>query len=82
MNREFIKNFEVSTNVYRTKCYVVFQDIAVCKDENGETVLVSNDTYYKRSVVRDFYYLSKYKNRKAINGKRLSTNSYTRKYID
>lgn len=74
--------FENATNVYRTKKYIVKQIISYKTHNELHNVLFSQDTFYKRTYLRDKYYESKYKNKIDINGKRLKTACSTRKYID
>lgn len=74
--------FENATNVYRTKKYIVKQIISYEAHNEFHNVLYSQDTFYKRTYLRDKYYETKYRNKIDINGKRLKTACSTRKYID
>ncbi len=82
MEKDFIKQLEQVTNVYRTKQYIVLQDLTICDNGNNEPIMVSRDTYYLRTILRDWHYLYKFKDRKHLNGKRLHSTTYTRRYID
>lgn len=74
--------FENATNVYRTKKYIVKQIINYNEHNEFQNVLYSQDTFYKRTYLRDKYYESKYKDKIEIDGKRLKTACSSRKYID
>ena len=74
--------FENATNVYRTRKYIVKQIISYEVHNEFNNILYSQDTFYKRTYLRDKYYESKYKNKIDINGKRLKTACSSRKYID
>lgn len=75
--------FSEADNVYRTKDYIVCQKISLCRSGNGNTVIMSNDIYLLRNRKRDSDYELVYKVRgRQINGKRMRSGSYLRKYID
>jgi len=76
---DFLKDAD---NVYRTKEFIVKQSISIHTDESNCEIVMSTDTYYKRTLFRDFQYELYFSKRKRINGRRLPTNSYTRTYID
>ena len=69
-------------NVYRTRDYIVKQELYLIVVGEQNNAVLSVDTYYRRTLVRDNRYLLLYKDRKHSNGKRLPSNSYIRKYID
>lgn len=71
-----------ATNVYRTKHYIVRQCVGVQHDREENNVLFSHDTYYARTLKRDFEYELYFRSRKNREGKRLPTMMYTRMYID
>ena len=71
-----------ATNVYRTPSYIVKQQITIVASPGKDSYLLSEDTYYARTPLRDFQYNCVFTNRKRKNGKRLPSNTYTRKYID
>lgn len=48
--------FENATNVYRTKKYIVKQIINYKAHNEFNNVLYSQDTFYKRTYLRDRYY--------------------------
>lgn len=77
---EFIKN---ANNVYRTKKHIVAQRISpVVKKKEMITLLCSEDRYYLRTEKRDAEYDLYFESRGAsLEGKRIQTALYTRKYI-
>ncbi len=79
-NREpsFLRN---AHNVYRTRFYIVKQELKIRADERDNTQLFSKDTFYFRTAKRDLEYNSFFAKREYLNGKRLPTTMYTRKYI-
>ena len=75
--------FIEADNVYRTKDYIVCQKVTLCHSGKGNTLLLSNDTYLLRTAKRDAEYEFAYKVRgKHIDGKRMCSGSYTRKYVN
>ena len=68
-------------NVYRTDNYIVKQVLNICRNEDQANTLISTDTYYERTVDRDFVYGLWFAERKDKNGKRIPATMYTRKYI-
>ncbi len=78
---DFLKGAE---NVYRTMDYIVKQDIHSTFDEEKMiTRLVSEDCYYARTPKRDAEYEFIFRDRgQDLNGKRIRTAMFTRKYFD
>ncbi len=76
---EFIKK---ASNVYRTKHFIVVQEVGVESDKIQMNNICSYDTYFARTKARDKEYEKLYKDRKHIDGKRLRAGMYSRKYID
>ena len=76
-----IDMFENATNVYRTKKYIVKQIVNYKVHKEFHNVLYSQDTFYKRTYLRDKYYESKFKDKIDIDGKRLKTACSSRKYV-
>ena len=74
--------FENATNVYRTKYYIVKQVIIYNSDNEFHNIMYSQDTFYKRTFLRDKYYESRYKNKIDIDGIRLKTACSSRKYVN
>ena len=69
-------------NVYRTAGYIVKQSLSVQFDDTEGNSVISNDVFYKRTKRRDSEYEYAFGGRKHIDGKRLPSNMYSRKYID
>ncbi len=73
--------YENATNVYRTEKYIVKQDIFVEQDVLGNSGIYSNDTYYLRNKKLDKEFEFLFKNRDCVNGKRVHSTIYKRKYF-
>ena len=69
-------------NVYRTRDYIVKQELYLIVHAEQNNAVLSVDTYYRRTLERDSKYQLLYKERMHINGKRLPSNTYIRTYID
>ncbi len=69
-------------NVYRTEKYIVKQCISVQLELLEANAIVSNDIFYRRTKRRDAEYEQAFYDRKFIDGKRLPSTMYTRKYVD
>ncbi len=76
------KNEKLFENVYRTRDYIVKQELYLIVNAEQNNAVLSVDTYYRRTILRDSKYQLLYKDRKHINGKRLPSNTYIRTYID
>lgn len=68
-------------NVYRTKEYIIKQDIAYLYDNDGNARIHSDDTYYLRTHKLDKQFELVFGNRKNLNGKRIHAETYTKKYV-
>lgn len=77
-----MKKIEQALNVYRTRNYIVTQEIYLNECVDGSSVLFSKDTYYLRNKKIDKRYEKEYKDREFINGKRVHTTMYVRKYFE
>ena len=73
---------KITENVYRTKNFIVKQNLYVLVNIEKNNAVMSIDTYYRRTLLRDNKYLLLYKDRKHINGKRLPSNTYVRTYVE
>lgn len=73
---------KLTENVYRTKDFIVKQNLYVMVNIEENNAVLSVDTYYRRTLMRDNKYLLQYKDRKNIDGKRLPSNTYVRTYVD
>ena len=71
-----------ASNVYRTKDFIVKQEIHIGTDGYDTNQVVSVDTYYKRTPEREVAYKAVFKDRKRINGRRLPSTMYTRTYVE
>lgn len=69
-------------NVYRTKDFIVTQELQFKENNVYCNVLLSHDTYYRRTKKRDAEYELAFECKDHIDGKRIPSTSYTRKYID
>lgn len=68
-------------NVYRTKDYIVKQNIAIEYDFQGNSRIHSDDTYILRNKKSDKEYEKMFYEREVINGKRIHSATYIRNYI-
>lgn len=73
---------ERSTNVYRTRFYIVRQQIMYRRDSLLGAYLCSRDTFYCRTPERDRQYEAAFPHNQEKDGKRIPTLMYIRKYID
>ena len=73
---------ERSTNVYRTRFYIVRQQIMYRRDSLLGAYLCSRDTFYCRTPERDRQYEAVFPHNQEKDGKRIPTLMYIRKYID
>lgn len=73
---------ERSTNVYRTRFYIVRQQIMYRRDSLLGAYLCSRDTFYCRTLERDRQYEAAFPHNQEKDGKRIPTLMYIRKYID
>ena len=76
------KNEKLFENVYRTRDYIVKQELYLIANAEQNNAVLIVDTYYRRTLLRDSKYQLMYKDRKHIDGKRLPSNTYIRTYID
>ena len=79
---EKAKNEKLFENVYRTRDYILKQELYLIVNAEQNNAVLSVDTYYRRTLLRDSKYLLLYKDRKHIDGKRLPSNTYIRTYIE
>lgn len=73
---------EDADNVYRTKNYIVKQVMEIQENTVEDNLVISYDTYYRRTPARDLSYNLLYMNKAHPDGKRLPSTLYTRTYID
>ena len=77
-----ISNFlNGASNVYRTRDFIVKQEIEVLVNNQAHNAIVSHDTFYRRTKCRDRLYELRFCARKYLDGKRLPSTMYDRKYV-
>lgn len=69
---------EDTTNIYRTDEFIVSQHLAFCGDGFGSTRILSEDTFYYRTKLRDMIYEKLFSD----DGKRLRSSMFVRTYIE
>ena len=72
----------VAVNVYRTKHYIIKQDLYVDTNIDGQELLFSKDTFYIRNKKLDKLYEMMFSDRLNINGKRIKCSSHSRTYVN
>ncbi len=79
----YIPDFMVNAmNVYRTQNYIVKQVVSVKYSDVEDTLVLSHDTFYRRTKKRDREYENIFCNRKHIDGKRIPGTMYARTYVE
>lgn len=78
-NADFI---DEAHNIYRTKSYIVRQMLSTDVTENGNIIMISEDTYYVRTRKRDAEFDAIFGCREKVDGKRIRATMFTRTYID
>ena len=73
---------ERATNVYRTKFFIVRQQIMYRRDSLLGAYLCSRDTFSCRTPERDRQFEAAFPRREEKDGKRIPTLMYIRTYID
>lgn len=71
-----------AVNVYRTRKYIVKQILVIRESPTEQNILFSEDTFYKRTKTRDKEYNIIFKDKDNIDGKRLPSTSYSRRYVN
>ena len=69
-----------ATNVYRTKSYIVKQNVSFGYQGLESTMLISRDTYYVRTPKRDAVYERIFEGNQNLEGRRIPTMAYFRTY--
>lgn len=80
--KQMLNLFENASNVYRTKNYIVVQEVEIKASDVQINNICSFDTYFARTKSRDKEYEKIFRDRNLIDGRRLRTGMYSRKYID
>ncbi len=78
---EEVDFMEDADNVYRTECYIVKQMIRLSTEASGDTAIVSVDVYYARTKRRDSCFEAIFSKRTYLDGRRMPSTMYTRKYV-
>ena len=79
MDRSFLSKVD---NVYRTRNYIIRQNVSFFYDQKCNCLVLSKDVFYIRTPKRDKAYEEYFKDREEdINGKRIHSSSCTRKYV-
>ncbi len=76
---DFMENAD---NVYRTRDYIMRQVIGVNFDSEMDNNIFSQDTFFARTPARDRQYESIFAKRFNINGRRMRSMMYSRKYVE
>lgn len=71
-----------AVNVYRTRKYIVKQILVIRESPTEQNILFSEDTFYKRTKMRDKEYNIIFKDKDNLDGKRLPSTSYSRRYVN
>lgn len=82
MIASFTEVMERADNVYRTGKHIVVQNIGIKYDDEEDNVIFSHDTFYARTRDRNQAYEALYDKRTNIDGKRLPSTMYARRYVD
>ena len=77
----FIAQLKDANNAYRTKGYIITQEIKYVKDSFLGSYLESHDIYYKRTKDRDAIYEQVFAMRFMIDGERIHSKVNTHRYL-
>lgn len=72
---------EKSTNVYRTKRYIVKQALGIDHHDTFGVFTISHDTFYERTKERDALYDEFFADNYYPEGRRVPAMSYARVYV-
>ncbi|MBQ3213953.1 MAG: hypothetical protein IJB10_02980 [Clostridia bacterium] len=79
MDKKFLTKAD---NVYRTSNYIIRQDVFFLNLNKCNCLILCKDIFYLRTPKRDKEYEDYFKDREEdINGKRVHSSLYIRKYI-
>ena len=76
------ETYKLTHNFYRTKSYIVKQEVYLKVSQADGNYIFSHDIYYIRNSFRDKVFEDAFKNRENVNGKRIHTSMHTRIYYD
>lgn len=68
-------------NIYRTKFFIVKQELCIQVNGVDDNILFSKDIFIKRNKIRDKNYEKQFKKKINIDGKRLRVSASIRTYI-
>ena len=77
----FATKLKEANNVYRTKQHIVTQQIKYVNDPFLGSYIESHDVFYKRTCDRDAIFEKVFEMRFMIDGDRIHSKLYTRKYL-
>ena len=80
--KELSNLLNAAVNVYRTRKYIVKQILVIRESPTEQNILFSEDTFYKRTKTRDKEYNIIFKDKDNLDGKRLPSTSYSRRYVN
>lgn len=78
---DFVGRLQDANNAYRTRDYIITQEITFVKHDYHGSYLDSRDVYYKRTPERDAVYENVFRNRCHLNGERIPTKKHTNEYL-
>lgn len=81
MKKDFPDFMIDATNVYRTKKYIVKQNLYLNYEIDNSSILYSKDVYYLRNKKLDKLFDLIFQDRQHLDVKRVHSTSYSRKYI-
>lgn len=76
------KMLEGATNIYRTKKYIVKQCMGMEYHDELYNVFCSQDTFIKRNKTRDKEYEKLFNIKQDLNGRRIHSSMYSRRYLN
>ena len=81
--KSVIDYIDKANNVYRTEKYIVCQAVKLIRKSIGVSLIVTEDTYILRNANRDFEYEIVFAVRgDRLDGKRITSATYLRKYVN
>lgn len=69
-------------NVYRTPSYIIKQKMVLARNKEGDAMVVSVDTFYVRTQLRDMEFTLRFCGRGDFEGTRLPCQKHSRTYVD
>ena len=78
---DFVAELKDANNAYRTREFIITQEITFVKHDYHGSYLDSRDVYYKRTKERDAIYENVFQRRLRIDGERIPTKKHTNEYL-